>query len=313
MIIVFGSLNVDMVFHTETMPKPGDTLLCPGYKLYAGGKGANQAVAAARMGAKVHMVGCLGKDTFATFCRDSLKEAGVNVENISTGDKVTGCAMICVDEKGENMITVASGANLLAQSDLISDSLLSNASTLILQMEVPSEENWKLVKRASEKGIRIILNLAPAKVIPEEILLTLSILVINEVEATLLALNLGFEVNSPTLIAQEISTLYGITCVITLGEKGVFASSPLGTWTVPALPITPLDTTAAGDAFVGTLAAKIDEGLNLEDSLKYASVAGGLACTIAGAQPSLPNSQEVENALSLLPTSLYSSRASNSH
>lgn len=302
MIIVFGSLNIDMVLPVESMPRPGDTVLCPEYKLHPGGKGANQAVAAARVGADVHMFGCVGNDSFAHLCQDSLESSKVQTQHILTCDRPTGCATICVDTRGENMITVASGANLATSSSLVPDELLTDSSILVLQMEVRAEENWTLIERASQRGTRIILNLAPAQAVPDYILKSLSVLVMNQIEATVLALNLGFDVISPTIAARRISSKYGITCIVTLGADGAFAASPQGTWTVQALPITAVDTTAAGDAFVGVFAASLAKGIALDEALRHATVASGLACTSAGAQPSLPDAQQIEQALSLVPT-----------
>jgi ribokinase len=301
MIIVFGSLNVDMVLPVESMPRPGDTLLCPEYKLHPGGKGANQAVAAAHMGADVHMFGCVGDDSFSHLCRDSLNASKVQTQYMVTCDKPTGCATICVDARGENMITVASGANLLASSALVPDEMLTDSSILVLQMEVRPEENWQLIERASQRGTRVILNLAPAQAIPDHILKSLSVLVMNQIEATVLALNLGFDIISPTIAARRISSKYGITCIVTLGADGAFAASPQGTWTVQALPITAVDTTAAGDAFVGVFAASLAKDMTLDESLRRATVASGLACTSVGAQTSLPDAQQVEQYLPLVP------------
>ena len=302
MIIVFGSLNIDMVLPVETMPRAGDTVLCPEYSLHPGGKGANQAVAAARVGADVYMFGCVGNDSFGKICQDSLEKTGVIADHIKVSGTPTGCATICVDKSGENMITVASGANLDAKSGHVMNDFLSDQTTLVLQMEVPAQENWSLIQRASARGTRIILNLAPARQVPDDILKSLSVLVMNQIEATVLALNLGFDVISPTIAARRISAKYGITAIVTLGADGAFAASPQGTWTVQALPIKAIDTTAAGDAFVGVLAASLDQNLSLDQSLKRAAVASGLACMTRGAQPSLPTLERVESTLSQIQT-----------
>ena len=302
MIIVFGSLNMDMVLPVSAMPRAGDTVLCPEYKLYPGGKGANQAVAAARAGADVYMFGCVGNDSFALLCRDSLKAACVDIENVISGDRSTGCAAICVDGNGENMIMAASGANLAARSASVPDEMLKDTSTLVLQMEVPVQENWALIERAFQKKTRIILNLAPAQAVPEHILRSLSVLVMNQIEATVLALNLGFDVISPTIAARRISAKYGIICIVTLGADGAFAASLQGTWTVQSLPVTVVDTTAAGDAFVGVLAASLDKQIPLDQALRCATAASGLACASAGAQASLPDARKIQEALSRVPT-----------
>lgn len=302
MIVVFGSLNIDMVLSVPVIPRPGETVLCPEYKLYPGGKGANQAVAAARAGGDVHMFGKIGDDDFGKMVVESLQATGVDCAGVVKGEAATGCAMICVDGAGENMITVASGANGLAKAADVPDEILTPKTTVVLQMEVPSEENWALVKRAKERGARVILNLAPARSIPEEVIRLLDVLVMNEVEASLQAMYLGFDGAYPRAIARKLTDMYGLTVIVTLGAEGAYASSPKGNCNVEALKIDAIDTTAAGDAFVGVLALAIDQGMGLPMALHRASVASGLACMKAGAQPSLPSSKEIEKALQGIPS-----------
>lgn len=302
MVVVFGSLNIDMVMRLEKMPRPGDTVLCPGYQIIAGGKGANQAVAAAKAGADVKLFGKVGDDEFGRVVLDSLKKSKVDLVGVeTTAESPTGCAMICVDESGENMIAVASGANLNAKQSEIPDFLLSKDSVLLLQMETPVEENWKLIKRAKKFGSYIILNLAPAYDIPHGVLKNLDVLVMNENEAALLALYLGFEVISPSVAARRISANFGITCIVTLGKQGAMACTPEGVWEVKAMEINPVDTTAAGDAFVGVFAASLDKGLDLPVALRYASVGSGMACLNHGAQVSLPTHLQIEMNLQKVP------------
>lgn len=302
MIIVFGSLNVDMVLPVEMLPRPGNVILCEEYKLLPGGKGANQAVAAARAGAKIKMFGSIGNDSFAQIARHFLEATNIDISALTISNRPTGCATICVDSMGENMITIASGANLEASSATIPDELLTEKSTVLIQMEVPPEENWKLIERAKQKKSKIILNLAPAQPISDELIQSLDVLVMNQIEATVLALHLGFDVISPAIAARRLSSKYGITCIVTLGADGAFACNPLGTWTVQALPIKPVDTTAAGDAFVGVFAAAFDKGLPIDQALRRAAVASSLACLTVGAQPSLPDAQQIEASLSRIPT-----------
>src|SRR3990167_3735238 len=167
MIVVFGSLNIDMVMRVEKMPRPGDTVLCPSYQMVAGGKGANQAIAAAKAGSSVKLFGNVGDDEFGRTVLDSLRESKVDLTGVGISkESSTGCAAVAVDVHGENMITVASGANLNAREEAIPDFLLSNETTLLLQMETPVKENWDLIRRAKKFGAKIILNLAPAYNIP---------------------------------------------------------------------------------------------------------------------------------------------------
>lgn len=298
MIVVFGSLNIDMVMQVEQMPRPGETVLCPRYQMVAGGKGANQAVAAAKAGTEVKLFGKVGDDEFGRIVLSSLRNSNVDLTGVGLSqDNSTGCAAITVDAHGENMITVASGANLYAQEKEIPNFLLSEKTTLLLQMETPVQENWRLIHRAKKFGAKIILNLAPAHKIPQDILQSLDVLVMNQIEANFLALHLGFEVISPMVAVRRIAANYGITCIVTLGKQGAMACSPQGIWEVDAMAIEAIDTTAAGDAFVGVLASSMEKGMDLPASLRRASVASGLTCLKHGAQTSLPTDQEIEATL----------------
>lgn len=302
MIIVFGSINVDMVMQVEKIPRPGETVLCPSYHIVPGGKGANQAVAAAKTGALVKLFGKVGDDEFGRLVLDALKETSLDLVGASIGKNTsTGCAAVCVDSYGENMITVASGANLMLKEAEIPDFLLGKESTLLLQMEMNVEENWKLIRRAKKFGARILLNLAPAYEIPQDILKILDVLVVNQSEATMLGLYLGFEIISPSGVAKRIAASYGITCIVTLGSEGALACMPEITWEVKALEVDPVDTTAAGDAFIGVLAASLDNHLDLPTALRRASVASGLACLTHGAQVSLPTNDQIEQNLTKVP------------
>lgn len=302
MIVVFGSLNMDMVMRVDKMPHPGETVLCPSYRMIAGGKGANQAVAAAKAGASVKLFGKVGDDEFGRLVLDSLKESNVDLTGVAIcKESSTGCATICVDAQGENMIAVASGANLATREADIPDFLLSKDTTLLLQMETSVEENWQLIRRAKKFGARILLNLAPAQNVPPTILQSLDVLIVNQVEATLLALHLGFDVISATVAARRIAANFGITCVVTLGKQGAITCSPAGTWEVKAMDIDAIDTTAAGDAFTGVLAASLDADMDFSLALRRASTASGLACLNNGAQSSLPSELQIESNLKRVP------------
>ena len=301
MLIVFGSINVDLVFALASLPQPGETVLGQDYRVVAGGKGANQAVAASRDGAKVAMVGRIGDDGFAAVARDSLAAAGVDLAGVTISARPTGCAAICVDRSGRNQIAVASGANGDVRAAQIADGQLGQGTTLVLQMEVPPAETAALIARARARGCRIILNLAPAAKLERAALSAVDVLVVNDGEAAWLAASLGVEVGEPAAMARALAASLGITVVMTLGEKGVVAATRDALWAVEALAITPVDTTAAGDCFVGVLAAALDRGEELPVALHRASVAAGLACTKAGAQPSLPLTPSIDARLSELP------------
>jgi ribokinase len=302
MIVVFGSLNIDMVMRVERMPRTGDTVLCPNYEIIGGGKGANQAAAAAKAGATVKLFGKVGNDEFGRTALNLLEGVGVDLMGVITSTEApTGCAAIAVDAKGDNMITVASGANFYAREKEIPDFLLSHDTILLLQMETPLQENWDLIRRAKKFGAKIILNLAPAQDAPPEILELLDVLIMNQIEAGLLALYLGFDIISPVVAARRISANYGITCIVTLGDQGAIACSPEGVWEAKALKIQAVDTTGAGDAFVGVLAASLDKKMDLPAALRRASIASGLTCLTKGAQTSLPTSREIDENLSKIP------------
>jgi ribokinase len=224
--------------------------------------------------------------------RESLAAAGVDLAGVAQVAEPTGCAAICVDRAGRNQIAVASGANNAVRAAQVPDSALGRDTTLVLQMEVPAAETAALIARARARGSRIILNLAPASALDRAALSALDVLVVNEGEAAWLAQSLGVGA-TPDPLAKAL----GIIVVSTLGEKGLVAVSREGIWRMGALPITPVDTTAAGDCFVGVLAAALDHGKTLPEALHRASVAAGLACTKAGAQPSLPSTREIDARL----------------
>ena len=296
MLLVFGSLNVDLLFKVHALPRPGETVLCPGYELAAGGKGANQAAAAAKAGARVRMIGHLGNDDFGRFARATLDAAGVDCSGIRPSDKATGIAVIGVDRQGENQIIVASGANLDTCPSQVEDAELSPEVTLLCQNEIATEATFGLIARARARGARAILNLAPAAPVPAPVLEALDVLVVNEIEAAT-ASGAGGE---PANMARALAGRHGLTCVVTLGARGAIAVGPDQAWRVGALAVDPVDTTGAGDAFVGVLGAELDRAGSLADALRRASIAAGLACTRIGAQASQPGAAEIETRLGAL-------------
>ncbi len=302
MIVVFGSINIDLIIRVPRLPRAGETVLGPGYVTAPGGKGANQALAAARAGAPVRMVGGIGDDPFAGPALAALEAAGVDLSATRRMAAPTGCAVVCVDEAGENQIIVAAGANGAVRAEQVPDAWLERGSVLVLQMEVPHAENWRLIERARARGARILLNVAPAAPVPAASLAALSWLVVNESEALAAAQSLGQAGGEdPLAAAQAVAAASGVTTVVTLGGAGAAAFAPGEAWRVGALPIDPVDTTGAGDAFVGVFAAAMAEGAALPVSLRRASVAAGLACLVAGAQPSLPAAAAIAARLRDLP------------
>jgi len=294
MIVCFGSINVDLVVPVKTLPRPGETVLGPSYTLVAGGKGGNQALAAARAGASTRMVGAVGRDGFAEIALANMAAAGVDLTGVARRAAPTGCAIICVDRAGQNMIAVASGANLKIRERQLADGSLGPRSLVVMQMEVPPAQNWALVARARSLGSRLLLNVAPAGALPATILPALGWLVVNEIEAAMIADRLGLGRDDPRDAGAALAEKSGATVVVTLGAQGAVAFSGRQGWEIAGLPVAAVDTTGAGDAFVGAFAAALDEGADLPAALRWGCTAGALACLTPGAQPSLPHRRDIE-------------------
>jgi ribokinase len=301
MIVVFGSLNVDLLIPVDRLPNHGETVIGPGYSFAAGGKGANQALAAARAGASVRMVGRVGTDDLSAIALNDLNLQDVDLSLVAKDEKPTGLAAICVEKRGENIIVVAAGANSNARADQVPDSLLSAETMVLLQMEVPLEENWTLVRRAKARGARVMLNVAPAAPVPTDIVRMLDWLIVNESEAMIVAESLGRHRDNPRGAASAVAEAAQTTVIVTLGGEGASGFAGDKIYDVNALLITPVDTVGAGDAFVGAFAAAIDSGGDLTRGLAYGSVAGALACLTPGAQPSLPMKAAIDKRLKDLP------------
>lgn len=302
MIIVFGSLNVDIMIGVEHLPKPGETVLGPGYVLTAGGKGGNQALAAARAGAEVAMIGAIGDDPLTETAIADLRDAGVDLSHLEHVTESTGLAAICVDKSGENQIIVASGANRFARAGSVPSALLGPKTLVVLQMETPPEENWALIRAARAAKARILLNAAPAAAIPIGVLRQVDWLIVNETEALQVAAHLDIKASDARAAAAAIAAEAGTSVIVTLGGAGAAAYvGQENVISVPALPIKPVDTVGAGDSFVGGFAAAIDAGHDLGEALRRATVGGSLACLKTGAQPSLPHRAEIEARLPDLP------------
>lgn len=294
MIVVFGSINLDLIFAVPHIPGPGETVLGPSVRLEPGGKGANQAVAAARDGATVMLAGAVGRDSLATSALTLLREASVDLTRVIETAASSGCATIAVDPAGNNAIAVGSGANLMARQAQVEDALLSTSSTVVLQMEVPAKETAALIHRAHAKGARTILNLAPAAHLPVAALRKLDILVVNETESRWLSQQLGC-IDGAAPLHERL----GVTIVRTLGADGLEVATAEGVNAIPACAVVAADTTAAGDCFVGVLAAALDRGATLTAALNRATAAAGLCCTRHGSQGSIPSASETDAFLML--------------
>ena len=299
-IVVFGSLNMDIVSVVSRLPRPGETV--PGSEFYTtpGGKGANQAVACARLGASVQMVGRVGGDNFGRELINSLESDSIGISGIdvvNTGK--TGVAMISVDDSGENTIVAVYGANMSFSSDIESrlETALADASVLLLQNEIPIHANVVASRIASALGITVIWDPAPSVDGVSELSGLSTYLTPNQIEAEALS---GIEINdidSAMKACDIILTRYDSIPVITLGEKGVVYASREKQKHVPAMDISVIDTVAAGDAFTGALAVAIAEGLKVDESIRFAVGYGALAVGKKGAQASMGSRKELDDFL----------------
>jgi ribokinase len=303
-VTVVGSLNMDLVTQTERIPAPGETVLGGDLATVPGGKGANQAVAAARIGAQTSMVGHLGEDGFAAQLRQSLVTDNIDVQHVTTVDAATGVALIVVDASGQNSIVVASGANMRvtpADIDAAAEAI-GQADVLLLQLEIPLESVVRAAEIARENGVIAVLNPAPAQPLSADLLALIDIVVPNESEtATLTGLPVDSE-EELTVAAQALRDFGIDTVLLTLGERGVLLADGDGTRRYPAFTVDKVtDTTAAGDAFLGGFATAIAEGRSVADAVPWGCASGALAVTKAGAQPSLPSRSDVQQLLSTKP------------
>ena len=277
-VAVVGSVNLDLVATTARLPGPGETVSGTSYAEHAGGKGLNQAIAAARSGARVALVAAVGDDDAGIRLRSLAADDGIDVTTVSVvAGASTGRALIIVDAHAENSIVVVPGANALLSADGV-----PRARVVIAQLEVPVHEVITAFRDARREGALTVLNPAPADVLPEELLRLCDIVVPNEHEADLIG-------GVPALLQWGVSAV-----VTTLGAAGVVVTESVdgvvSTWSEPAVEVTPVDTTGAGDAFCGALAARLSAGDELRDAVRYAAAAGALATTVAGAVASLPHS-----------------------
>ncbi|MCD7058720.1 ribokinase [Pelagibacterium xiamenense] len=297
MIVVYGSINIDLIGHAPSLMRPGETVLGSTLEFAPGGKGANQALAAARAGAGVKMVGCIGEDEFAGRALALLREAEIDLSFVRRMDRHTGVAMIVVDDAGENMITVLPGANSRLSATALDQAGITAEDTLLLQLETPLEGVAAAAARARAAGAMVVLNLAPYRDFPRDLLKDVSVLVVNEGEMAGLLEKLDAPEMAPEKAVAWLSETLDLTVVATLGGKGAIACEAGDIVKVPALKITPVDTVGAGDTFVGYLAAGLAEGRALKSALELAATAAGLACLKPGAQPAIPERDLVDEKL----------------
>jgi ribokinase len=299
-IVVAGSSNTDMIVKVPRIPKPGETILGGRFSTAAGGKGANQAVAAARAGGEVIFIARVGDDMFGGQAVEGFRNDNIDVRFVKT-DKTepSGVALIFVDAKGENSIAVASGANAALSAADIEEAreIIISADILLMQLETPLETVKKAAQIAKSAGVKVILNPAPAAVLDDEILGSISLITPNETEAELLT---GIPVTEPSSAEKAADLLIkkGIeTVVITLGSKGALLKSKEQTELIGGFKVNAVDTTAAGDVFNGSLAVAIAEGRSMAEAVRFACAAAALSVTRLGAQPSAPGREEINSFL----------------
>ncbi|MCD6394889.1 MAG: ribokinase [Planctomycetes bacterium] len=296
-IVVVGSSNTDMIIKIDRIPRPGETVIGGRFSTAPGGKGANQAVAAARAGGDVAFIARVGNDMFGSEALKGFAADEINIDHVTKDTTApSGVASIFVDKNGENSIAVASGANAnLSPADIeAAEKTIACADILVMQLETPIETVTAAAMMAHADGVKVILNPAPAQPLTDDLLKTVSILTPNESEAELLT-GIGVENEDGARKAAEALLAKGVaTVMVTLGENGVIIATADGVKKVDAFEVDPVDTTAAGDVFNGALAVAIAEGSRLEKAVLFANAAAAMSVTKLGAQPSAPTRHEID-------------------
>lgn len=292
LVRVVGSLNLDLVVQVPRHPGPGETVLGSDYATYPGGKGANQAVAAARAGAQVEMWGAVGSDGFGRFLKENLDQNGVDTHHLRELEGPSGIALITVDRAGQNRIVVSPGANGRYTPAHLPP--WTAAALVLLQLEIPLATVQAVAEQAFAQGIPVLLNPAPVAPLPGSLLRQVRYLVLNESEAAALAQSPVETPAQAEKVAQALQQQGIPTVIITLGGAGLVWADGEERGHLPAHPVLVVDTTAAGDSFCGALAACLAAGKSLREALRFANAAAALCVTRPGAQPSLPHRAEIE-------------------
>ena len=303
MITVLGSLNYDLIVHMARFPLAGETIMGRDFATACGGKGANQAYAAARMCAapnQVQMIGCVGNDGPAEIMLGSLRSAGANVDEVlRRADVASGIAMILVEDGGQNEIIIASGANMTLTVDEVraKAELLQQSQALVLQLEVPMPCVHEALRIARAAGVSTVLNPAPFNPLVREFLPLCDVVIPNETEAQQLCGVPVTDLASAQAAAQAIQAMGAKDVIVTLGGQGAWLQMAEWVGHVPTLPVQPVDTTAAGDTFIGAFVARRGEGVGVREAARFACAAAAISVTRHGAQPSVPTRAEVLAAL----------------
>ncbi|MCY4404344.1 MAG: ribokinase [Candidatus Poribacteria bacterium] len=300
-VTVLGSANVDLVIRAERMPNKGETLIGDAFDIFTGGKGFNQATAAARLGAEVTFIGRIGDDAFGEMLRTAMETENIDTRFVKTdAESGTGVATIVVEPDGHNSIIVIPRANMcITPKDIdAAEDSIANADVLLLQLETPIDASQRAAEIAKANNTIVLLDPAPARSLPVELLEKIDILTPNISEATVLLGQAVTTAESSTAAAKTLQVQIAqdglSTVVITLGEQGVLLCTPTETEHIPTLPVDVVDTTGAGDAFSGALATSLAKGNNLTESVKYATAAGAAAVTVLGATPSMPTDDKIK-------------------
>ncbi|MDX8514323.1 ribokinase [Mesorhizobium captivum] len=300
MIIIVGSINLDLIANVDRLPEPGETVRGSGFATAPGGKGANQALAAARAGAEVRMVGAVGKDSFAAEALALLKAGNVDLSGVGESFASTGTALILVGADGENVIAVVPGANDSVLPADIAKAHLKKGDVVLLQHEIPLQTVEAALDTARSAGAVSVLNTAPFRPEAAGFLGKADFAVANETEFDLYGEALALSGRDRQARMRDYARKTGRAIVVTLGGDGVLAATADHFLTVPVLKITPVDTVGAGDTFCGYFGAGLASGLSLEQALTRAAAAGSLACLKPGAQPAIPLAKDVDAALAAL-------------
>jgi ribokinase len=297
-VLVVGSLNADLVVRTPRFPQPGETISGEELQVIPGGKGANQAVAAARLGASVAMLGRVGKDNFGDFLFNNLKSNNVDTQLVQRDDSSTGTAIIVVDSNGQNSIILSAGANGKVSSADVNNASFPDFKLLLLQLEIPTPTVLSAAQHAKENGGIVILNPAPAKKIPDELISLVDFIIPNETELSLLTGMEITDISSTKKAAHNLLERGAKHVIVTLGSRGALIVDKHTSTHVDTYKVDVVDTTAAGDGFIGGFAVALLRGKSMEDATKFGCACGALTTTKFGAQPSLPTKEDVERFLS---------------
>jgi len=294
-ILIVGSLNADLVVRVPRFPQPGETISGGDLQIIPGGKGANQAVAAARQGTSVSMLGRVGNDSFGPELIQNLKKNNVDTSQVQIdSEAATGTAVIVVDANGQNNIVLSPGGNGQVRPADVADVSFSDYKLLLLQLEIPLEAVTCAAQRARESGLRVLLNPAPALSLPKELISLSDFILPNETELSLLTNQSVHDISSAEKAARTLLEGGAQNVIVTLGANGALIVNQEITKHIPSFEVQVVDTTAAGDAFIGGFASALLRDKSLEEAVRYGCACGALATTKFGAQPSLPTREEVE-------------------